>query len=284
MRSIQSAIFAISLSAALTAISACGSGSSNWNAEKEQQLQALAGEISGMIVYEREERIYTAEIGNLNPAYLADGTHPRWSPDGQYIAFLQGNTLMRVAAAGGVPTVLTVIGDPRAITYHPSGQEVWFGDGSVVRAVDVNTLAVRTVLSDLTVRELDLSNDGQHLVATISTGRSYEVIGVNFADGTVKVLDYGCSSSISPDGTLVTSNTSDHDRLLILNWDSAEVAGSITAQGDNRYDNQIWSNAPLWVAAVGDSPADVFVQNVADNRSVQVTAVERCTRADLFVR
>jgi Tol biopolymer transport system component len=264
-------------------ITACGSGNSNWSEEKELRLQALAGEISATVVYERKEEIYKAEIGNLTPIFIADGTYPRWSPDGQYIAFLRGNALMRVPAAGGEPEVIASIADPRVIAYHPNGLEIWFTDGASVNSVNLLTREVRVVLSDFTARELDLSGDGQRLVATISTGRSYAVVGIDFATGLVKTLDSGCSSSISPDGTLVTSNTSDHETLLILNWETAQSIANITPEDGNEYDNQFWSNAPLWIVAVGSSPDDVFVQYIGDNRSVQVTAIGRCSHADLFV-
>lgn len=268
----------------LALFSSCASGSSNWSEEKELQLQALRQELTGTLVYERDEKIYKTELGSLEPVYLADGTYPRWSPDGQYVAFLQGNALMRVPLAGGESQLLTSVETPRAIVYHPNGQEIWFTDGDKVQAYNITNRTVITVLADFAAREIDLSQDGRRLIATTSVRGSYAVIAVELATGMRKRLDTGCSSSLSPDGALITSNTSNHQTLLILSWDTGKPVGEITAQGDEEYDNQFWSNSPRWITAVGQSSGDIFVQNTSDNRSIQVSAVGNASHADLFVR
>ncbi|MBU1910330.1 MAG: flippase-like domain-containing protein [Verrucomicrobia bacterium] len=246
-------------------------------------LNRLAGRIDGWVVFQRPDGVYRVRVGETEPVCLASpGEFPRWSPDGQRIAFLQSNRVVQVSRGGGEPEVLTQVLAPRALAYHPSGEEIYFTDGRLIRAVNLKTRAVRDVLSGFQFRELDIAPDGR-IVATIRA-RGVSMIGFDPGSGTQWRIAGGCSASLAPDGRRVTNNEGDHRKLAIRDFESGARLGMVNAPPDLAFDNQFWSNHENWIASKSEGPfEDVFVHDILKNEAFRVTFVGQCDRPDLFV-
>ena len=249
-------------------------------------LAELAGRLDAAVVYERGGDIYKLVIGRAAPERLASsGSYPRWAPDSQTVAFLRGNQIMQVPAAGGAATVLATAGQPRAIAYHPNGAEVLFVEGKAIKAVAVRDRTVRTVLDGHAFRELDIAADGVRLVTTIKRVlRGFHVVGFDLATGVEEEFGSGCSANLSPDGKLVTRNWGSHEELAILEWESGKVAGVLHAPPGTAFDNHTWSNAQDWLVSRSEGAAqDILVHELAADRTTRVTNTGDCDRPDLFV-
>ncbi len=252
-------------------------------AEGHSRLAHEAG-IRGAVVFQRPDGIYRQNIGSTGAVCLAtNGTYPRWSPDGRFVAFVRENRILRVPADGGPAEPLAHVDSPRAVAYHPNAQEVLFTDGEMTRSVSVTSRTVRTVVEGFAFRELDATVDGRQLVATVK-GLGFQVRAFDLITGRQWKIAGGCSASLSPDGARVTNNSSDHRKLLLRRWDDGSLAAEVSAPPGRTFDNQFWSNDPDWIASVTDDKTrDVFIHRVSDDRAFQVTTVGDADRPDLFV-
>lgn len=246
-------------------------------------LDNLAGRVQGKIVFQRPDGIYLVRLGGREPERIASpGEFPRWSPDGRAIAFLQSNRVMRLRLDGGGLEALAEVFAPRALAWHPSGEEIYFTDGQLIRAVNVHTRAARDVVSGHAYRELDVAPDGR-LAVTIR-GRGVSIMGFDPAAGRSWRIAGGCSASLSPDGKRVTNNEGDHRKLAIRDAASGARLGTVNAPPGLAFDNQWWSNDPNWLASKSEGLfEDVFVHDLLKNEAVRVTFIGQCDRPDLFV-
>ncbi|HOW97263.1 MAG TPA: lysylphosphatidylglycerol synthase domain-containing protein [Kiritimatiellia bacterium] len=246
-------------------------------------LENLAGRVRGRVVFQRPDGIYVVRLGARDPERIVSpGEFPRWSPDGRDIAFLQSNRVMRLRLDGGEPEALADAFAPRALAWHPSGREIYFTDGLLIRAVNVETRAARDVLSGHVFRELDVAPDGR-LAATVR-GRGVSIMGFDPGAGRSWRIAGGCSASLSPDGNRVTNNEGDHRRLSIRDAVSGARLGTVNAPAGMAFDNQWWSNDPNWLASRSEGLfEDVFVHDLLKNEAVRVTFVGQCDRPDLFI-
>lgn len=89
----------------------------------------------GRIAFTYQDDIWTADAGGANPrrltAHVARDIMPRFSPDGQWIAFtsnrLGANDVYVIPASGGEPRQLTWhSGDDQALYWTPDGREIVF--------------------------------------------------------------------------------------------------------------------------------------------------------------
>jgi hypothetical protein len=240
--------------------------------------------VRGEVVYQRPDGIYKTVIGRPESIPLAlDGSYPRWSPDGQSVAFVRGHQIMRVPANGGEAERLADADDARAVAWHPNGLEVLFTDGQSIKSVALDTRAVRTVVSGHTFRELDFALPARLVTSTRRFGVSIRAF--DLATGRDWKISSGCSASLSPNGERVTNNSDNHRQLLLRRWTNGEIVQTLDAPPGRTLDNQYWSNESNWIASVSDDTdqTDVFVISVSQNRAWQVTFTGDCDRPDLYV-
>ena len=268
----------------LAAATGCGNASVPSASDEASSDRTLSNLPRGVIVFERPDGIYKQTLGERKPELLARGaSYPRWSHDGTQIAFVQGHRIMRMDAAGGEPEALADADDPRAVAWMPDGNEILFTDGKKVRGVQLQTRAVRDVASGYTFRELDVSHDGLHLVATIR-GFGPRIRIFDLATRDSRELSAGCSASFSPDGQRVTRNEDGHRTLSLVNPADGKVAGAVHAPQGATFDNQFWSNHPDWVTSQTEGKTtDILIHHVPSDGVAQVTHLGDAGRPDLFV-
>jgi len=243
--------------------------------------------IQGMVVYERPDGIYRTDIRSGKTIKLTNhGTYPRWSSDGTHVAFLREHQIARVTIDGADAEAIADVTEPHAINVHPDGRQVLFTDGKAIRSVDIQTRAIATLFEGPTFHELDISQDGSRLVATVSgfAGLEYEVRGYDLIDGHSRKIASGCSASISPDGHRVSSLGRDHKRLSLRDWKTSEAVHGVIAPSGLKFDNQFWSNHPDWIVSQSEGAhVDVYIHQISANWTIRVTDSGDCNRADLYV-
>lgn len=239
------------------------------------------------IVYQCRHGICKKEIGETKPTQLANnGTYPRWSPDGRWIAFVNANAIMRMDSEGNNSQVMVKASTPRAVAWSPNGQKVLFTDGKTVREVHIKTLAVETLVAGSRFLEIDIANSftNRILAATVKTLFSFEVKIFNLKTGENRTIASGCSASLSPDGRIVTVNANDHQQLNLYWVHSGALKGRITAPHQLQFDNQFWSNSKDWIMSKSEGKrADIFIHRVSTDQALQVTFSGVCDRPDLYV-
>lgn len=247
--------------------------------------QASGIQLRGRLVYERPDGIYLTDIESNNSRRLAEGgTYPRWSPDGNHIAFVQKTSIMLISSKGGKVRLLANANEPRALCFTADGRDVLFTDGKRLRRVEVKT----RIISDLPLNgrflELDMNRDARYLAATVKTTTGYKVRLYSLSDFSGRTVARGCSASLSPDGSLVTVNSNDHKELHLYNTQNLQRKGSVETGKGSRFDNQFWSNHPDWLVSTFEGKKkDIFLHNLAKSTAYQVTFTGDSDRGDLFV-
>lgn len=269
----------------LSTLTGCGNASSPSGAKIATDETRVLSELPrGAVVFERPDGIYRQTLGERKPELLArDATYPRWSHDGKQVAFVRGRKIMRMDAAGGEPEALAEAGDPRAVAWMPGGDEILFTDGKKVRGVQLQTRAVREIASGYTFRELDVSHDGRHMVATVR-GLGPRIRVFDLATGKSRELSAGCSASFSPDSQRVTRNEDGHRALSLVDTAGGKVTGAIHSPQGTPFDNQFWSNHPDWVASQTEGKiTDILIHHIPTDRFAQITTSGDVGRPDLFI-
>ena len=238
--------------------------------------------LRGLVVCEGDGGVRLAHIGTAGTTLLAPGgAWPRFSPDGTLVAFLRGREVMVAPVAGGAPRFLAAASAPRALAFGPGGASVLFTDAGAVRAVDLSTRAVATLLDGAGALELDAAPDGT-VVFTVKAPGGFAIRGYDPAARRGWRIAAGCSASLSPDGRRVTCNAGDHRSLGLLRREDGARAGALPAPPGLRLDNHFWSNHPDWVAGVQEGTGAILVQQLSSGLAWQVVA-GGCDRPDLFV-
>lgn len=237
------------------------------------------------LLFQRPDGVWFLELGKPAAERVAEGGRwPRWSPDGRAFAFVRGNSIFLRDAATGAERELAAARKPRAVAFHPQGNEVWYTDGARVMAVSVNGGAPREALTGAEFMELALSPDGRFAVATVRALGGYRVARFDLPAGERRDIARGCSAGVSADGRLITVNRGGHDRLDLFDAESGAFSRELLAPPDVRLDNQQWSNHPDWMAAVIEGERqDIVIQRVSDGRVWRVTDVGDADRPDLWV-
>ncbi len=245
----------------------------------------LSDRIQGWLVYQRPDGIYKVAINSRQSKRLTEnGYWPRWSPDGEKIAFVREQAIMVMSADGRDEYRLTGAKKARAVCFHPDGQRVLFIDGKKIQEVHLLTKEVQTILEGEKYLELDITTDGRQLVTTVKTVTGYFVKRYQLDTGQRQTVSRGCSASISPTGKYITVNGNKHRFLHLYQGDSLLIAGRVSAPDGNTFDNQYWSNHPDWLVSTSERGGNnIFIHQVSTDTAFQMTTSNDCDRGDLFI-
>lgn len=239
----------------------------------------------GRLVYQCGDGIHVLELRERRSRRITRaGTYPRWSPDGRKVAFLRGRAVMIMDADGDHQERLALAHSPGALCFHPDGNHVLFTDGNRVCQVDIESKAVRVILTGEKFLELDMAADGKLLVATVKAGMGYMVKLYHLDSGRQQTVARGCSASLSPRGRLITVNGRGHRYLSLYDSHTLQLTARVKAPPDETFDNQFWSNHDDWLVSTSERGGhDIFLHRVSSDRSVRVTTRGNCDRGDLFL-
>jgi len=249
-------------------------------------VEELSQRMQAAVVYQRDDKIYKTVIGSVESELLVeDAFYPRWSPDGQYIAFIKGSKIMRMTADGGNIEILVSANKPRAVAYHPNGEEVLFIDGEVIYSVAIKTRKVDAVVKGHRFQELDITKNGAQLAVTVKElFGGFRVYGFDLRSNEKRRLGDGCSAGMPPSGKWVSNLLDGHKKLALQDWSTGKTRFIIDAPPGEKFDNQAWSNKEDWL--VGESEVNghnIYVHEVSANRATQVTDGGKDQRPDLYV-
>jgi hypothetical protein len=236
------------------------------------------------VLYHRPDGIYLRTSEAPRPVKLVDnGTYPRWAPDGKRFAFLRGNEVMLYCFEQNDTQHLATASQGRALVFDADGREVLFTDDRTVRAVNVDSRAVRTVLEGPPFLELDIASDGSFLAATVRH-RGYRVFRYALPSGEALEIDRGCSAGISPDNRWIMVNLDGHTRLALHDGRTGELRRVVHAPEGQMLDNQSWSNQPGWIAAIREGRRqDAVLQDTETGATWRITDEGDVDRPDLYV-
>ncbi len=249
--------------------------------------------IQGKLVFHKPDGIYVQRIGGQKKILVKDGQYPRWSNDGEQIVYLQGNRIMVARADGGQVQEVAVADKPGAVCFYPDNRHVLYIDGKTIMKGNIITKKVRILLEGHRFKEIDISNDGKLVAATIKGLTGFSVVLWDLETGKVRRVARGCSASLSPDGTQVTVNQDGHKTLALFDTSTLKRVGSINVPHDNmpsdhsvemRFDNHKWSNRSDWLVwtSEGDN-YNIFIHSSSDNIAYKITLDGDCDRGDLFI-
>ena len=246
----------------------------------------LSKRMEAAVVYQRDDGIYKTIIGIVAAKRLVNnGTYPRWSPDGQFIAFLMGNNIMRMTSAGKNIELLVAAGEARALAYHPNGKEVLYIDGRTIYSVVIKTHQVRTIAKGHRFQELDITKNGTQLAVTIKEPlRGYQIYGFNLHTNTNRRLGPGCSAGMPPSGKWVSNLQSGHKEMALIDWSTGDIRFTIDAPPGEKFDNQAWSNEEDWLVSESEvNGHNIYVHEISANRAIRVTEGGNDQRPDLHI-
>jgi hypothetical protein len=238
------------------------------------------------VVYQRDDGIYKTIVGKLAAKLLVNnGTYPRWPLDGQFIAFLMGDKIMRMTSDGKNVELLAAAKEARALAYHPNGEEVLYIDGNAIYSVVINTREVRTIAKGHRFQELDITKNGTQLAVTIKEPlRGYQVYGFDLVANTNRRLGWGCSAGLPPSGKLVSNLQSGHKKMALIDWSTGDIRFTIDAPPGEKFDNQAWSNKEDWLVSESEvNGHNIYVHEISANRAVRVTEGGKDQRPDLYI-
>ena len=257
--------------------------------DKEAQLRDAARQVQGRLVYERNREGRNLGIFRIDleqpPRYhqlTGEGQGPRWSPDGQWIAFRRGDELLRVAWDGSKLEKLARFQGLKALAWRTDGREIWCADFRGVHAYVLAEGRVRQAMGQRAL-ELDVSADGTRVVYAMA---DHMIHGADLGTGTAWKIGRGCSASLSPEETRVTDNRGDHKQLFVRDWKSGEHIATLDAPHGTTFDNQWWSNHPDWIVSRTEQRhnQDIWLHRVGDNLHWKVTFTGDCDRPDFYAR
>jgi Tol biopolymer transport system component len=247
-------------------------------------LVTLPQGLAGAAVYECGDGICKVTLETGEEALLtARGRYPRWSPDGEHVAFLRDNGVMRMRADGSGVELLARAESPGALNYHPGGRQILFTDGREVKSFSLDGGEVKSLLRGRRFMEIDISPSGDRLIATVKEA-GFRIFAFDLSEGTERSLATGCSASLSPDGNLFTRLDRSHTRLDLRTWSAGTVRGVIESPRGLKFDNQFWSNHPDWVVSRSEGDEeDIYAHQVSTGRAVRITTSGDADRPDLYL-
>ncbi len=256
----------------------------------------------------------------------------RWNPAGTKLAVLTSDSKVYVmdAVKNASLTLLVSSVDNGAncgIEFHTNGHEILYAKSRIIYAVDIDTKVTRMLVMPPPASlvptpdcdgEIGISANGNRMVwrgtekgftgygtttfvmpHKVDFALNYDSLYLiqNYSDpNNVKLIDpNGCSTNISPDGSMVMNNTRAHGSLAahksIMIW-KFEATGALvkeiiipTGIPDPLWDNQHWSNHNDWIAAKGDGGGliESYVTNRITDSTYRVTWEGSTDYPDLWV-
>lgn len=254
-------------------------------AEPADLKSALDG-LTGRVVFQREDGIYMQRVGGGDARKIVPaGSYPRWSPDGTNMACIIGDSISLYSVKTGRVVTLSKASQPLAVAFHPSGKEVLFIEGNRIKAVEIASKEVRTVMDGERFREIDMASKGTLIAVTVKKTMGYYVEVIDNDKNTRKRISRGCSASLSPAGGKVTVNVSGHLKLNIFDSRKGNRVDAITAPRGATFDNQYWSNNPDWIASRSEGDGEhVYLHQVSTNRYWKITSLDGSDRPDVFLK
>ncbi len=267
-------------------------GASSGATDKRSQLDPLASEINGEIVYARNRHIYKVVIGDWKPVELGEGEYARWSSDGKKIAVYDRRKIFVMDADGSNRKLVTDEGWSKhgcPIEFHTNCREIIFirRNKRGLWAVDISNGKMR-LLADFHdyTGEPGISADGNRIACRLRSDM--------YAIDLVKKTDFvyarrACSAGISPDGKWLMNNGNDmdptHKSMSIRSWNRKDVKilrASICLP-KSEWDNHHWSNHNDYICAQDDKTGDSYVIKVSAKRGTRVTRTGHALYPDLYV-
>ncbi len=241
--------------------------------------------LKGKVVFQRPDGIYVQVLGDMeSKRIIKGGSYPRWSNDGKKIVFLKGNKVMVARYDGKRVKEVAAAKNPGAVCFHPDGKRILYIDGKTIMIAGIQDSHGEKFLSGYNFRELDISDDGKKVAATVKGLSGYSVIFFDLADNKAKTVTRGCSASLSPDGMLVTANDRSHKTLRIFDSSSLKLIERIHAPEHDLFDNQKWSNDSDWLVSTSEKNGNnIFIHNISSDAAYQMTISGDCDRGDLYI-
>ncbi len=242
-------------------------------------------DIKGKIIFQREDGIYLQIIGDLeSKRIIEEGSYPRWSNDGEHIVFLKGNRVMIARYDGKRVKEVAVSRRPGAVSFHPDGEHVLYTDGKAIMIAGIRKIHVEIFLEGYNFRELDISDDGKKIAATVKSLTGYSVKLFDLGSNKTRTVAKGCSATLSPDGKQVMVNDRGHKTLQIFDSNSLKLIGRVHAPTHDIFDNQKWSNDHEWLVSTSEKNGNnIFVHKISGDVAYQITVSGDCDRGDLFI-
>ena len=253
-----------------------------WEMPGPGQLDLL---VHWRLVYETPRGVFLLRDNEAQSRLIVPGgKYPRFSPDGLTVAVIRKNEIIELNLSDNSERHLAELSSPRALGYRPDGKELFYTDGKRIRAVDLTGLSIRDIVSGRDYRELDLSPDGRTRVATVKW-LGTRIYLYDLQSGGEKWFAKGCSASFSPDGKLISRNTSSHKVLDLLDRDSGMPVAFVPAPPGSQFDNHFWSNDQDWLVSRTEETGreNIFVHWIAGQKVFQLTSGGAADRPDFFV-
>ncbi|HAS81665.1 MAG TPA: hypothetical protein DCS43_03045 [Verrucomicrobia bacterium] len=259
------------------------------------ELSKLAGDCPAWLVFQgipnagTNSVICLGRVGSPFTVNLQTGRYPRWSPDGERIAFFFSTNVCVMSAWGDELTVLASTRDPkpRALMFHPNGREVWYVDEDRLHAVNIDTRQNRTMtIANLRARSLDISADGRRMMAGVFDHEIYAVdVTGEGIPGNSRRVDRGCSACIMPSGGSYTDLNNRHTGFDFCRWDDDARYECYKHPNGGPVDNEAWSNVDRWLVFQTHVPLapDAWVYDYERKHAIQITYAGDVHRPDLFV-
>jgi len=264
---------------------ALGKSPEGRNSVASSRLSKSRLDIKGRIVFHKPDGIYVQNIGDRESRrIIKGGRYPRWSNDGKKIVFLLGKRVMIARYDGKRMKEVAVSQKPRAVCFHPDGRHILYIDGKAIMIAKTRKFNVAKFLEGYNFKELDISDDGKKVAATVKGVRGYSVLLFDFVTKKTRTVSRGCSATLTPDGRLVTVNDRNHKTLRLFDSGTLKMVGRIHAPSHNLFDNQKWSNDPDWLVSTSERKGNnIFIHRVSTDTAYQMTFSGDCDRGDLFI-
>lgn len=239
----------------------------------------------GRLVYESDGGIFILDTRKKKAKRIArEGRNPRFSWDGELVAFVHDNSVVVMTDGGNRRRVLAKVEKPRTLCFSPDSRSVIFSDGKSLKRAFLESGEVEDLFRDGVFRELSINRKGDRLAVTIKTTTGFKVRAIDLNTGDVRTVSRGCSATISPDGRYITVNGRDHRKLHIYNWHDLERVKSIPAPEGAKFDNHYWSNSNSWLVSTREGERhDIYLHHVPSGANTRITHNGDSDRADFFV-